>query len=1169
MRRTKFQRVTALVLTLVFLLCGGVSISAATATAGSSNPASTLLNLGSYGEYLAENAGVPNATEAVDIPVDSYEFTLNGVTYNKDSVVTEADQKAKAIAYMGEWGGRTGVLSPSVGTISFTTDKITSAAKYNLVIECYPVEGKSAAVERVFTINGVVPFSEARTLSIAKVWKNQYANAAFLLEEGENPDEYLAKAMQAGIAAYAEPRANGTYIVYKMPDVWNQNISEITDAQLLRFFTQDIDKNEIRSSLVQAPEWTAYEFKDVNGFYQEPFTFVCTPDENGKVTVSFDGVNEPLVIGAVRLVPVTAASSYESYLAAVKAQYAAKFGGEVPEGKDKVKIESEFFYAASSQTIYPVEDRTSAITSPTATDRTVLNVVGGEKWQSAGQWITYKFTVNSRGFYEIAARFRQALLDGMFTSRAIYLYSDASVAQGDLGYYDGIPFAEANNLRFGFSSDWQSEPLDDGNVDGFQFYFEEGVVYTIKFEVALGSMGDIVNRVQSSLDSINADDLEILKLTGSNPDEYRDYGFNRIMPDVMMDLVRQAIALEAVSADLIKVAGDKSSMTATLEDIARTLRTMGTDESKVAANLEQLKTNIGSLGTWLGDAKTQPLQLDFISVQGASEELPEAEAGFWKSLVYEITRFIKSFFRNYDRMGAMVEVDSEDSVEVWLAYGRDQSQVIRSLVNNDFTPATNVAVNLKLVSGGTLLPSILSGMGPDVYIGLGQSDVINYAIRGALVPIQDMEGFRDIALYYQADENFNKIYDADGNPIVNNKAQFNEAAMLVLGIEDAEGDFKYYGLPEQQLFNMMFVRNDVLADLGIKTPETWDDVLEAIPILQANNMEIGMHTDYKVFLYQMNGELYADDGMRINLDSNVALDAFNTMCNMYTMYSFPYVYDFANRFRTGEMPIGFSAYTTTYNQLKVFATEIEGLWSFYPMPGYADENGDVNRLAVSIVSAVVMLTGCKDEAGAWEFMKWYTGAECQADYSNEMVALIGPSAKHPTANMGALEEMPWTYSEFTQLSAQFNNLASIPNYPGSYIIDRYTNFAFLAAYNENADPVTELQSYITTINKEITRKRAEFDLETLDYVGQTLAQKRMRQAGEALEAAKSNSAYKSAYDDVYNRAIAAMKEGKTEDFAALRGAALALESADASLFASAIGYLRSAANALESYEAYK
>ena len=668
---------------------------------------------------------------------------------------------------------------------------------------------------------------------------------------------------------------------------------------------------------------------------------------------------------------------------------------------------------------------------------------------------------------------------------------------------------------------------------------------------------------------MNTVTTDLTVVTGSNPDEYRDYGFNRIMPDVMMDLVRQAIALESVAADLVEVAGDKSSMTATLEDIARTLRTMGTDESKVASNLEQLKTNIGSLGTWLGDAKTQPVQFDFISVQGASEELPAADAGFWKSMIYEITRFIKSFFRNYDRMGALEEVDEDNSVEVWLAYGRDQSQVIRNLVNNDFTPVKNVAVDLKLVAAGTLLPSILSGMGPDVYIGLGQSDVINYAIRGALVPIQDMEGFRDTALYYEADENFDKIYDEDGNPIINEKAQFNEAAMMVLGIEDSTGDFKYYGLPEQQLFNMMFIRNDVLADLGIKTPETWDDVLEAIPILQANNMMIGMHTDYKVFLYQMNGDLYADDGMRINLDSNVALDAFNTMCNMFTMYSFPYVYNFANRFRTGEMPIGFAEYSATYNQLKVFATEIEGLWSFYPMPGYADENGDVNRLSVSTITAVVMLTGCSDEDGAWEFMKWYTGAQCQADYSNEMVALIGPSAKHPTANMGALEAMPWTHAELSQLEQQFTRLASIPNYPGSYIIDRYTNFAFLAAFNDKADPVTELQSYITTINKEITRKRTEFELETLDYVGQTLAQKRMTQAIGVLEEIKSDSKYSSDYDDAYNRAIDAMDEGMTEDYASLRSAAIALEEANAELFAEAIKYIRAAANSLESYEAYK
>ena len=96
----------------------------------------------------------------------------------------------------------------------------------------------------------------------------------------------------------------------------------------------------------------------------------------------------------------------------------------------------------------------------------------------------------------------------------------------------------------------------------------------------------------------------------------------------------------------------------------------------------------------------------------------------------------------------------------------------------------------------------------------------------------------------------------------------------------------------------------------------------------------------------------------------------------------------------------------------------------------------------------------------------------------------------------ALGEMPWTSAELEQLRYQFNNLASIPNYPGSYIIGRYTSFAFLAAYNDGADPVSKLLSYIPTINKEITRKRAEFGLETLEP-GQTLAEKRAAEAAAA------------------------------------------------------------------------
>jgi hypothetical protein len=197
------------------------------------------------------------------------------------------------------------------------------------------------------------------------------------------------------------------------------------------------------------------------------------------------------------------------------------------------------------------------------------------------------------------------------------------------------------------------------------------------------------------------------------------------------------------------------------------------------------------------------------------------------------------------------------------------------------------------------------------------------------------------------------------------------------------------------------------------------------------------------------------------------------------------------------MPILIADYTGMYNQLKVFATEIEGLWKFVPLPGIESENGAINNKAISGVNADVMIGGSDKENEAWEYLKWYTGAECQTSYANDMASILGDSAKHPTANKEALKSLPWTTEEYVEVERQFEALASVPNYPGTYYIDRYTGFAFLAAYNEDADPTTELLSYINTINKEITRKRAEFELETL-AVGQTLAAKRGSQAKEAM-----------------------------------------------------------------------
>lgn len=1104
MNKKKIQRVLSLALALTFLLSGATVVASAedvllvaptlTVTEESSKPVNStvtdatiddvreILDSDSYEEYLSEYMtqktvivdGVEQKVDVWMVDAGEQEIVIDAV----NDVVAEASDAEYRVE---TFDGVKALYTPSAGTVSWKVS-IPETGRYSVVVEYLApyldadgnVMSKDTNIERIFRINSAIPFLEARYLTLPKVYKNQYADAELKVGAKQSATELLAGADVAGIDAKSEERSDGTYIIYKMPEVWTAAMTTYCEEYGVRYFATDIDNNEIRPLIKQSPTWSTYEVHDANGYFAESFEFVF--EKSDSTLISLTGVNEPMAIKSIKLVP------HESLVSAkeTESKYADKSAGT-----DKIKLQGEYPYSTSSQTIYPVEDARSALTSPISTAYSYLNTiggVGGEKWTTSGQTVSYRFSVANSGVYNIVARFSQSTLEGIYSSRALALYTNYTEEEykakfGNLdGYYDGNPNYESTQLRFDYSTDWQVKALSNDQTP-LNFYFEAGVEYQVDLVVTLGSIGTLVSRVESALESINADYLNILKLTGAEPDDYRDYGFKRVMPDVVDDLAKQGALLYSMVEELENMSGIKGSMAASLEKVAWLLDRMGTDpENEIARNLTQFKSNIGSLGTWISDAKTQPLQIDYLLIQGADEKLPKAEANFFQSFAHEISSFFQSFFRNYDRMGATeaFEEDDEGVTDVWLAYGRDQTQVIRSLINNDFTPDTGIPVNLKLVAAGTLLPSILAKSGPDVYIGLGQSEVINYAIRGALVAIEDQDGFEELCLDEET-------------------RQFNEAAMIVLGIADAANEMHYYGLPETQGFNMMFVRKDILAELNLDIPKTWDDILAAIPVLQANNMQIGMHQDYKIFLYQMGGELFADDGMRINLDSNTALDAFEMMCSLFTNYSFPKTYDFANRFRTGEMPIGFAAYTGTYNQLKVFATEIEGLWGMYPMPGTEDEYGNVNNCAVSTASAIVMITGCENEKNAWEFMKWHSGESCQTQYSNEMVAILGPSAKHNTANIAALEGMPWSAEELKEIKLQFNNLAAIPNYPGTYIIDRYTNFAFLAAYNDGKDPVEELLSYITTINKEITRKRDEFDLETLDYIGQKLSEKRFQQ----------------------------------------------------------------------------
>ena len=871
-------------------------------------------------------------------------------------------------------------------------------------------------------------------------------------------------------------------------------------------FAFDFLGNELRPITTNRKTWTTYSFVDSNGYYSDPFEFYF---EKGRNTIALEAVREDCVIASIRLYPYTDLPKYQEVLT----DYAQK---GYREGTDTVYIAAEMPSAVSQYTLYPVYDRSSAITEPQHPTLIYLNTIGSggssgsNKWSTVGEWIEWEFDIENAGIYNIVPRFRQSELNGLYTSRHLTI--------------DGkTPFEEAYYIRFGYNTDWQVAALTDGSGEPLQFYLDAGH-HTMRMQVTLGDMGDIVRRVSESLDSINESYLEILKLTGSSPDYYRDYGFTRVMPDTIENMIVESINLREIIDYLETMNGVKSQYSATLEQVAILLEKMGTDEDEIARNLTNLKNYVGTMGTWVSNVSKQPLEIDYILVQGASGTLPKAKAGFFKNFAHQIKMFVGSFFTDYNSLGGEAADEGMDSVTAWVVTGRDQARIQRTLIDNNFTPYSNVFVNLKLVAGGTLLPSVLAGVGPDV--ALDGADPIQYAIRGAVLPLNDFNTFDEVV------------------------ARFTPAAMIPITLYG-----KTYALPETQTFSMMFYRKDILADLGLEVPKTWDDLMAMVPVLQFNNMVIGLPNNYQLFLYQMGGELWADDGMRINLDSNTALEAFEDMCNMFTQYSLPYSYSFANRFKTGEMPIGIVTYTE-YNQLILFATEIAGMWEMAPLPGIMDENGNINNCSMSGVGAIVMLNGVKNPEASWKFMDWWVSRDFQVNYANELVAVLGPAGKNATANIEALEELPWSSEEYRNLSTQMKNLAAITAYPGSYIIGRYTNFAFLNAYNNHADPVDSLLNYINTINKEINRKRKEFDYETLE-IGQNLAQKRMGQAEELM-------ANLSGYDALVAAAREAIKNSSIEG---LEASAAAFGAAGTSEELGQISsYLSEAAAALRSYQ---
>lgn len=938
-------------------------------------------------DFRSKYEGVDLSTDVVGIGRDD---TYDAYLGRHEGVATGAEiVEVDVTAFEGDGeacqeDGADCVLTPDNG---YTTWKVTveQEGMYTILLDYKTVESRGVDIERELYINGELPFSGAATLRFSRLWM-------------DDPEDFV----------------DGAY-------------------------RKDNQGNDIRPSQIEHFDWQQAYCRDDRGYTVEPYRFYFQAGEN---TISLKAVNEPVILRGIKLVPIQEAVSYDAYLAAnpqVEMSDESKSWSQV--------IQGEASSLRSSPSLYPRYDRASPATIPYDVSKTVLNYIGGDPWNNAGQWIEWDFEVPEDGYYNITIKARQSYQRGALSCRTLYIDGE-------------IPFDAMSSIAFEYDTSWKMLTLSDENGTPYRFYLTKGN-HTIRLEATLGDMGGILKAMEESIYRLNQIYRKVLVLTGVNPDRFRDYNLAGVYPEVIDAMDLESKRLYKLVDDTVLLTGQKSDRVAVAQTLAVQLEQFVDRNERITQSFTNFKDNITSLGTAMQNMAETKLDIDLIIISGENAVLPKSNDGFIARTIHELRACVASFFVDYNNLGDVYAEDADDVIEVWIVTGRDQSTVLKTMVDDTFTPNTGIKVNVKLVQADAILTAVVAGNGPDVVMSVDGWFAVNYAMRHAVEDLTQFDDFEEV---------IKPFYPSALEPLTYDNG-------TTKGV---------YGLPETQIFSVLFYREDVLEELGLEVPQTWEDIIAMLPTIQGNNMSVGVPfpdisnvdmSGFNALIYQNGGTIYSEDKQRTVIDSEAGVAAFKFYTSLYNDYGLPTVFDFVSRFRSGEMPIGVGQYTL-YNTLAVSAPEIRGLWDFALYPGTLKEDGTIDR-SVHANGLCCMMVATDNETvkkNAWEFMKWWVSADAQVRFGREMESVLGSSARYSTANTIALDQLAWSADQLAVLKEQHKWARGFPEIAGGYSTTRHMTNAIRKVINDKDDPRETLLTYTRTINEEIRIKRREFGL---------------------------------------------------------------------------------------------
>ena len=790
--------------------------------------------------------------------------------------------------------------------------------------------------------------------------------------------------------------------------------------------------------------------RDTEGAVIDPFEFALTA---GRHTFTIVKPEQSWIIKNISFVSPERVDNYKD----VSASYDVK-----DLDTDIITIEGENAYIKSSNSIIPKSNNSDAgmtcsDSSPANKFLTKINYIGGTSWQTTGSTITWKFSVEKAGYYYINMRYKQSELINGESYRWLKI--------------DGkTPFSEAKSLAFPYATGWKYYNFADSDENPYYIYLDKGE-HTMSMEVTVAGMSNYFYELSKIVELLGDEYIKIVMITSEDPDLNRDYDLDKQIPGFLDTLKDLSKRLGALSNDMTNGTGKASQAVASIDNMKRVVDNMISSYFIAQQYVSEYYTNYTSLSSWLYDMIEMPLAIDQIQIVPAGKEYKNNDANFFEQFAYDTVRLISSFTSDYTLTDA--DENDENTIRLWVNWGQDQASALNSLIRDSFTPNEKYYYNGKPINvkveivNASLINGLLAGNYPDMSLQMARTEPVNLGIRGALADLKQFDDFDEVITRFQ-----------------------NGSNLETGAVAPYSYNGKVYGLPDTQNFMLMFYRTDVLNELGLEVPKTWDEFLYCATIIQRNNMNVyvpftqittsaivnagigNLHL-YPTLMWQHGLSIYNENSTATAITDKKALDVFEMWTDFYLKYDFLKEADFYNRLRVGVMPLGIAPYTN-YMTFYSTAPEIRGRWGIALVPGVENEDGTINRSVAGSGSGCAIIEKSNKKEQAWQFLKWWTSAETQTRYNNNLQSILGMIGRTAVSNKDAFNSLSWDKEDLVILNEQWEQVKEVQEVPGSYDVTRSIDQAFWAVLEDNVKVKDAVTKWSKSANREIDRKIQEY-----------------------------------------------------------------------------------------------